>query len=216
MRSALDDGTEAFWAAEAAHLRQEFDRRVRPLIEEAQPNHFSILAMASQPLLILLGALFTDKVPAVVYQPCREPKTWRRQPHPEGFEFIVNRPADLSGPPVVLFSLSAKVGHDRVQTAIGGGASVWEVTLNDCHNDFLRSEAQLSEFRTIVRKLMVAIREAHPRATSVHIFPVMPVACAIELGRARMPKADFPWEVYDHHNKHKAFVKRLTIGAFDE
>jgi hypothetical protein len=63
---------------------------------------------------------------------------------------------------------------------------------------------------------MVAIREAHPQATQIHIFPAMPVACAIELGRVRMAKADLLWEVYDHHNKLNAFVKRLTIGAFDE
>lgn len=216
MRSAMDDGTEAFWNAEAEHLRREFRQRVRPLVEEAQPNHFSILALASQPLLIQLGALFTDKVPAIVYQPAREPKTWRRQPHPDGFNFIVNKPEDLSGPPVVLFSLSARVAHDRVHSALGPKASIWEVTSNDCHNDFLRSETQLSEFRTIVRKLMVAIREAHPDATHIHIFPAMPVACAVELGRVRMPKADLLWEVYDHHNKLNAFVKRLTIGAFDE
>jgi len=216
MRSALDDGTEEFWTAEAKHLRREFEQRVRPRIEEAAPNHFSILALASQPLLIQLGALFTDKIPAVVYQPVREPKTWRRQPHPEGFSFIVNKPHDVSGLPTVLFSLSAKVDHDRVYSALAAKTSIWEVTSNDCHNDCVRSETQLSEFRTTVRKLMVAIREAHPQAKRINIFPVMPVACAIELGRVRMPKADLLWDVYDHHNKHNAFVKRLTIGAFDE
>lgn len=216
MRSALDDGTPEFWTSEVAHLRKEFEQRVRPRIEEAQPNHFSVFALASQPLLIQLGALFTDKVPAVVYQPVREPKTWRRQPHPEGFSFVVNQPRDVSGPPAVLFSLSDKVNHDRVHQAVGTEAAVWEVTSTDCHNDCLRSEAQLAEFRTKVRKLFVSMREAHPAAREIPIFPVMPVACAVELGRLRMPKADLPWVVYDHHNKQNAFVKRLTIGVFDE
>ncbi len=216
MRSALDDGTEEFWIVEAKHLRREFEQRMRPLIEEANPNHFSVFALASQPLLIQLGALLTDKVPAIIYQPVREPKTWRRQPHPEEFSFILNKPEDVSGPPAVLFSLSAKIDHGRIHNALGKKASIWEVTSSDCHNDCLRSEKQLSEFRTIVRKLMVMIREAHPEATHICIFPVMPVACAIELGRVRMPKADLIWDVYDHHNKLNAFVKRLTIGVFDE
>ncbi|HYE19728.1 MAG TPA: SAVED domain-containing protein [Tepidisphaeraceae bacterium] len=216
MRSALDDGTAAFWAAEAAHLRKEFDRQVRPRIEDAAPNHFSVFALASQPLLIQLGALLTDKVPAVVYQPVREPTTWRRQPHPADFRFVVNRPADVTGPPAVLFALSDKVHHDRVCAAAGADASIWEVTSNDCHNDCLRSEAQLSEFRRAVRKLFVDLRAAHPAATAIRIFPVMPAACAVELGRVRMPKADLPWIVYDHHNKQSAFTERLTIGASDE
>ena len=128
----------------------------------------------------------------------------------------MNPPDDLSAPPAVLFSLSAKVTHDRIHNALGMRAAVWEVTSTDCHNDCLRSEAQLAEFRQKVRKLFVELREAHPAAKQIHVFPVMPVACAIELGRVRMPKADLPWVVYDHHNKQDAFVKRLTIGVFDE
>lgn len=216
MHSALDDGTPEFWTAEAQHLKKEFDKHIRPRIEEAQPNHFSIFALASQPLLIQLGALLTDKVPAIVYQPVREPKTWRRQPHPDGFSFLVNEPDEKSGPPVVLFSLSDKVNHERVHTALGTKASIWEVTSSDCHNDCLRSEAQLSEFRVKVRRLFVKLRESHPAAKEILIFPVMPVACAIELGRVRMPKADLLWVIYDHHNRLNAFIKRLTIGVFDE
>jgi hypothetical protein len=64
--------------------------------------------------------------------------------------------------------------------------------------------------------MFVALRAAHPTAAAIGIFPVMPVACAIELGRVRMPKADLPWIVYDHHNKQNAFSKRLVIGEFNE
>jgi hypothetical protein len=39
------------------------------------------------------------------------------------------------------------------------------------------------------------------------------VACAIELGRVRMPKADSDWIVYDQNNKKGAFVYALTLGA---
>lgn len=211
-RSALDDSTPEFWTAEVAHLRRWFEQRVRPLIEEGDPNHFSIFALAPQPLLIQLGALFTDKVTVETYQPIREPKTWRRQPHPKDFSFVVNPPTDTSGPPAVLFSISDKVNHDRVHNAVGTHASIWEVTATDCNNDCLRSEVQLSEFRQKVRKLFVDLRNAHPDAKEILIFPVMPVACAIELGRLRMPKADLPWVVYDEDRKQKVFVSRLRVG----
>src|SRR5690606_10502921 len=131
----------------------------------------------SQPLLILLGSLFTDKVPTIVYQPHREPKSWKWQPHPDGFQFRVNEPTDKSGVPVLVFSLSAKITPDRVQSVLNGNLSIWEVTVDHPHNDFLRSEAQLSMFRETMRKLLVAIKAAHPRAQDLKLFPAMPVAC---------------------------------------
>lgn len=90
MQSALDDSTPEFWRAEEAHLSKEFERHVVPRIDEALPNHFSVFALASQPLLVRLGTLLTDKVPAVVYQCHREPMTWKWQPHPDGFQFRVS------------------------------------------------------------------------------------------------------------------------------
>jgi hypothetical protein len=32
------------------------------------------------------------------------------------------------------------------------------------------------------------------------------------MGRARMPKADMPWIIYDQNNKEKKFIKAITIG----
>jgi hypothetical protein len=74
-----EDSTQLFWQTEVAHLRAAFEKRVRPRIQEGQPNHFSVFARAAQPLLILLGALLTDKVPAEVYQLHREPISWKWQ-----------------------------------------------------------------------------------------------------------------------------------------
>jgi len=213
MTSALDDSTKEFWMAQAAHLQKEFDRHIQPRIDEAKPNHFSVFALASQPLLILLGSLYTDKVPAVVYQPHREPRTWKWQPHPDGFQFRITEPADKSGIPVLVFSLSAKIGTERIESVLGGKVSIWEVTIDQPHNDFLRSEAQLSMFREAVRKLMVAIKAAHPNASDIKVFPAMPVSCAVELGRVRMPKADLPWVVYDQNHKHQKFIETITIGG---
>lgn len=213
MDSALDDSTKEFWSAQTAHLRKDFDRYIRVRIDEAQPNHFSVFALASQPLLTLLGSLFTDKVPTIIYQPHREPKTWKWQPHPDGFQFRVSEPGDKSGAPALVFSLSAKIGAERIESVVGGKVSIWEVTIDQPHNDFLRSEAQLSMFRETARKLMVRIKAAHPNATDLKIFPAMAVSCAIELGRIRMPKADLPWVIYDQNHKHQKFIETITIGG---
>lgn len=213
MTSGLDDSAPEFWTAESAHLRKEFDRQIRSRVEEADPNHFSIFALAPQPLLILLGSLLTDKVPTVVYQLHREPKTWEWQPHPEGFAFKLQEPVTKSGKPVLVISLSAKIGHDRIKSVLDGELSIWELTVDDPHNDFLKSEAQLALFRQAVRKAMVAISAAHAQANALAVFPAMPVSCAVELGRARMPKADMRWAIYDQNDKHQKFIPTITIGA---
>jgi hypothetical protein len=216
MQCAHDDSSQEFWVTEAAHLRKEFDRQIRVRIEEGQPNQLSVFSFASQPLLILLGSLITDKVPATVYQPHREPKTWKWQPHPENFHFRINEPPDKSGVPALVFSLSAKIASERIGAALNGKAAIWEVTIDECHNDFLRSQAQLSMFREAVRKLMVSIRFAHPKAPDLRVFPAMPVSCAVELGRVRMPKADLPWVIYDHNQKYQRFIETITIGSNHE
>lgn len=96
---------------------------------------------------------------------------------------------------------------------LGADVSIWELTISDPHNDFLKTSDQLSEFRKAVRKLMVQISEKHGNKTPLSIFPAMPVATAIELGRVRMPKAEMPWIIFDQNNHAGAFVKALRIGG---
>ena len=213
MSSEHEDTTDIFWETEAAHLRAAFERHVMPRIKEVNPNHFSLFALANQPLLILLGALLTDKVPAEVYQLHREPVTWAWQSEPGTFSFRIIRPDNTEREPVLVISLSAKISDDRVTSILETGVSIWKLMGEECHNDFLKSRVQLAAFRETVRKLMVSIAHTHGQRTPLRIFPAMPVACAMELGRVRMPKADMPWIIFDQNNKHGRFIKTLEIGG---
>jgi hypothetical protein len=58
---------------------------------------------------------------------------------------------------------------------------------------------------------MVSIKEAHGQNHPLRIFPAMPVACAVELGRVRMPKGDMPWIIYDQNNKAGGFIETVSI-----
>jgi hypothetical protein len=209
-----EDSKSDYWDIEKSNLEINFQRQIRPIIEKDKQSHFSLFAFAPQPLLVYLGALFTDKIPVEVYQPIREPRTWRWQKHPDNFEFIVKEPENFDKQPVLAFSLSGKITEDRITLVIGRNISVWEITVGKdfLHNDFMRSQAQLAMFRQAVRKVMVSINEKHGLSTPLHIFPAMPVSCAIEMGRVRMPKADMPWIIYDQNYKHHKFIKTIEIG----
>jgi hypothetical protein len=87
MSCSHEDKSPTFWATESEHLNCIFTRQIVPLLEEDKTKHFSVFALASIPLLIQLGALFTDKISTDVYQPIREPKGWHWQDFPNGFEF---------------------------------------------------------------------------------------------------------------------------------
>jgi hypothetical protein len=210
MRCEHEDKTPEFWVTESKHLRARFDREIRPRIEDAQPNHFSVFARSGQPLMILLGALFTDKVPVDVYQLHRDPPGWKWQ---EGAtpDFTLHRPKESVGQPVLALSLSGRITEDRIHAAVGQDVRIWEITVPEPHNRLLRTKAQLAAFSDMVSKAFAEIGELKNGANHVKIFPAMPVACAVELGRVRMPKADLSWVIYDHNNKTGGFMEALTI-----
>lgn len=206
------DDRSDYWKTEEKNLRSLFDRKVRPLIEEASSCHFSVFAFAPMPLLVLLGSLMTDKVPAQVYQLHREPyQTWRWLKNSGKLKFQIKSPKCAKYPPALIISLSASISYDRITAVLGKDVSIWECTIEKPHNDFLKSKEQLSLYREVIRKLMVEIGQVHGKNATLSIFPAMPVACAVELGRVRMPKADMPWIFYDQH-KQKGFIRALEIG----
>lgn len=212
-----EDRTDAFWPIEAQHLRSSFERHIVPLINDSPSAHFSLFALADMPLLMLLGSLFTDKITVEVYQRHREPATWGwPETRANGVEFRLRAPASARGTPALIVSLSGKIRADRITAVLGGKVAIWELSIADCHNDFLRSRALLARFRTALRKAMVAINAAHGNGTPLHIFPAMPVACAVEFGRVRMPKADMRWIIYDENRKRGQFTKALQIGEHHE
>jgi len=214
MSCSHEDKTAAFWESESAHLNRFFDQKVLPLIESDQTTHFSLFSLAPIPLLIQLGVLFTDKISVDTYQPIREPKGWHWQEFPEGFEFIIKKPEKIDGAPVLVISLSDIINHDRIRAVMGEQVSVWELTVPEeqIGNDNVRNSAQLSMMRSTIRKLMVLIKDVHGSTTPLSVFPAMAVSCSIEMGRARMPKADMPWIIFDQNNKEKKFIKAITIG----
>lgn len=211
MKSELKDSSAVYWQAESEHLYKSYERNIAPLIDQHDCKHFSVFALAPQPLLVQLGALLTDKISVETYQPRREPKGWLWQEPRDDFDFIVKNPVDFDGKPVLLLSLSDHVASNRIKGVLGNSLSIWELTIDRPNNDFMKSKDQLSLFREYLRQIMVEIKKNYGNTEPLHIFPVMPVSCAIELGRIRMPKADMPWVIYDQDVSLEEFVKSIEI-----
>jgi len=206
------DSDPIYWRTEEENLIKSFDLKVRSIVSRF--GHFSVFAFAPIPLLICLGSLFTDKTPVQVYQLQREPEpTWEWEDNDETINYEIKEPANLAGPPALIISLSANVARERVTSIMDKSATIWEISIKDPNNDFLKTKRQLSEFRKACRKIMVAISEKHGIGSTLSIFPAMPVACAVELGRIRMPKSEMTWLIYDQNKKHQAFIPAIRIGG---
>ena len=214
LKIPIKDNTPIYWEAESASLRQLFESNIPSEISRGASD-FTIFAIAPQPLLILLGTLFSDKRIVEVRQLMREPQTWTWQMPPKRFKLQIKKPDHPTGnAPALNLSISAHINNERIAPLVKEGTDIWTITPEggECGNDIIRCPEQLSHFRKVIRVLIKQMMEQYGMRTPLHIFPAMPVSCAVELGRIRMPKADMPWLIYDQPNNQKSFSYALSIG----
>jgi hypothetical protein len=213
VNSSFRDRTVEFWAIESVQLCNMVTQLVRPRLAQGNIQHLSIFAVAPQPLLILLGFLLSDLQAAEVYQLHREPPDWRWQEGPEHFEYLVFEPKEVKGPPALILSLSATISDERITTVLGKDVTIWRVTVAEPHNDFLKSRQQVQLFRQQLRRLMDRIKIQHGEQAVLHVFPAMPVALAVEVGRIVMSKADLSLRIYDENKELGGFVYALDLNT---
>jgi hypothetical protein len=178
VNSSFSDRDADFWAVEAENLQRKFGQRIGERVAAGDIDHLSVFALAPQPLLILLGSLLGDIVPAQVYQRHREPQTWEWPATTSTPAFEVQEPTTTSGPPAVVLALSATVTQDRITSVLGPEVSLWTVTVPSPHNDVTRSREQLSRLRSVLRRLLDQIKAAHGQTTLLNVFPVASVSAA--------------------------------------
>lgn len=213
INSSFTDRSPAFWTLEAENLRTHFERRVRERITNGEVNHISVFALAPQPLLILLGSLMIDISNAEVFQRHREPQTWSWPDRARAVKFTLDEPKSFTGKPALILALSAAVTDDRITDVLGADTSIWRVTVPNPNTDLIKSRSHLSSFRSFIRPLLDRIKERHGQTTPLHVFPVVGVSVAVEMGRVRMPKSHMPWQIYDQVNALGGFIPALALSS---
>ncbi len=212
--SVREDDEREFWETEATNLRRLFATRVRERIDAGEMHHLSVFALAPQPLLILLGTLIGDIAPVDVFQRHREPPGWAWPPAGRPMPFEVGQPHASGGGAIALkIALSATVNEDRIHDVLGEEAAIWSLTTPDPHNDVLKRADDLQRFRAEMRRLFDRIKSRHGSGRPVHVFPAMPVATAVEVGRVWMPKADLALNVWDENRALGGFREALLLSG---
>lgn len=210
----FEDCEKDYWEFVVNNLQRQFLKNVSPLLNSATDRlHFSIFALAPQPVLIKFGSLLPDIYPAEVYQCHREPPFWNWRANPDSFQFIVTTPSEFFPNVAINLSLSATIENDRIKKAFGtSNYSEWNITIHNPNVNFLQSKHQLQIFRNEFRALLNNIKSAHGEQAVINIFPAVPNAIAVEMGRIWQPKADLPLRIFDQNKKNNGFSYALTIG----
>ena len=208
---SFDDADPAYWQALQANMQRQFSDHVRGRIERQEIRHLSVFALAPIPLLIELGRLLCDIVPAHVHQRHREPETWKWQSDGPGIEFSTEEPLERGGAVALKLGVSATVSNERIEAVLGAETAIWSIAAATPGNDVIRRPGDLVSYRTILRRVFDRIKASHGEGATIHVFPAVPVSLAVETGRVWMPKADLPLRIYDQNRKLGGFVPVLTI-----
>ncbi len=211
---AYRDDEPEYYRFQRDNLRRQFEAQMRGRIERQEVRHVSVFALAPQPLLIELGRLIGDILPAQILQRHREPATWAWQEGQPPMRFQAAEGAVVGTAPIALkIGISATLTDEPVTAVLGPDAAIWSLTVDAPHNDILRSPSDQAEFRAIVRRLLNRIKAVHGEGREIHLFPAMPASLAIELGRVWMPKADPPLVLYDRQGPR--FMPTFTLGQHE-
>ena len=209
------DHEPEFWTIQRDNLQRQFAKKVTERIQARDVHHLSVFALAPQPLLIELGRLLGDIMPADVHQLHREPKGWRWADDSPPITFAVRQPNHGGGAVALILGLSATINDERVIDMLGPGAAIWAIEASRPHNDVMRCSADLAKFRGLLRSTFNAIKAAHGEDAVINVFPALPVSAAVEVGRVWMPKADLPLIVYDQNRRVNGFSRTIQIGPFN-
>lgn len=209
------DSDPDYYRLEIAKLRREFDINIRWKFEEGKIEHLSVFGLAPIPILIELGRLVSDISDATVYMRHREPVpgwTWPDNGTPLRFETETGR----AGPKKVALKLSVSAGisDDRILAVLGEDVSIWEIRASTLGTTALCNQADLSGFREIVGRTFDRIKEQHGEDVELSVFPAIPAACAVEVGRVWQPKAHRPFSIFDQAGG-SGFVRRHDISSVD-
>lgn len=215
----LNENDPEFWTAAEKHVK----RRLEVCLANGEGptgrpiNHLSVFALAPIPLLILFGKHLGDIWSADVYQRHRGSNGWRWREltdEDEGFNYTVIRP-DLDGTPTpcvaLNLSLCGTIHAPEIVRAFARQIPTYTITIAQPRRDFLRAKEQLELFRSDWYRLVSEIRAAHGEDCEIHLFPAIPNAIAVEIGRSILPKSDPRIVTYDHDKKRSGFNPILTL-----
>lgn len=208
-----------FWNYESSHLSFLFKTKLKDVIGYRDSKHYSIFAIAAQPLLIKLGVLLNDINHSEVYQKHRSTQSWQWANTTTTLNFKLNRTTPSNNKVALKVSLSAPIKNERITSILGKDIDIWEITVDQPNVNLISSPKQVFEFGAITGIVFDEIKNTYPNIDIIHIFPAMPISTSIEFGKRWMSKVHLPMMLYDNvffndkkGNMINKFIKAISIS----
>lgn len=210
-----EDTNAEYWVYHWKQLQENFKEKIAIRQERGECKPYLLFAIAPQPLLIRLGMLINDLCDVRVFQKKREPDTWKWLAEEVETRYEITSPKERRKNVALNLSLSADIENERIYSVLGEDTSIWKITHDNVHNDYLRTPTQLEALRKLYRDFFLEVKKFHGHNTILHVFPACPPSAVIEFGRVYMPKADLPLVLYDQNRKRNAFEKAYDLSSGD-
>ncbi len=211
---AVREDAAHFWGFMAETISSRFNELLAEGIKKGRIKHISVFGLAPIPLLMHLGTLIGNKVPADFYQFHRQSQNWTWQDEDSEVDglFTVLKPESSKSirDVALVLSISGKVDEEKVQAAMNKDFVTYEIIAADPGFHFLKSKERLWQFGSIYRNVLAEIRTEYGHDSTIHVFPAVPAPVAIECGKSLMKKCDPSVQVYDLLRR-KGFVSALEL-----
>ena len=207
--------SDDYWRITAEEIRSGVRTMYASAVALDPTRHVSVFAMAPIPLLVLLGHCVGSLVQVDLYQRHIDTDSWcwKDAGYPTRFDITEQLNGAAAKEVVVLISVSGRVDRKvlppKVSTlpfyeltvANGAPARIWINTRED-----------LERFRIAYQDLLGRIRDQHPSAATIHLFPAVPVPVAITCGREVLRKIDPTIHVYDFDKLASTYRYALKVN----
>lgn len=207
----MDSTDPGYWEQGAKAIRQKVQRCL-----ESPPRHISVFAVASIPLLMVLGESLSDKVPTDLYQRHRDPESWRWKATGQVTTFETQRLRTGSDGTrlALLVAVSGTLAEADLPPEIDLTYSVYRIIPSNAipGTGVMEVAESLREFRSEYRRALRQLVTAHPQASEVAVFPAVPAPAAVAMGRDLLRKRDPVLAVYDFDKAQGGFKRTLEIN----
>lgn len=213
-----DDGPEYF-----NFCTRQIDTLSRRISEGVRLNSVSrvaVFAFARMSLLVHLGARLDDKVSVVVFQRRRVDgaNAWK---WPEGavdppaFKYELVREGKKKDQVALIINLSGTIGVEELPTEVLDDHNIYCLTPEHPSKpdvSIISSPAALASFAETVRAFLGQLEAEHGRLTRIAVFPTLPLAAAVTLGRVVMTGIGPALSLYER-NSDKQFYHALEVST---
>lgn len=205
------DDEPGYWSFQRENLIRQFNAKVKENMEDHRIKHYSIFAIAPQPLLFELGHLFSDIPDSIIYQWHRERKSWEWQRGKLKVNFTILEPeikqkvSDVA----LNLSLSGTIDDSAIKDVLCENTPIWCMTIKNPNYYLIRSPKHLEEFGMKFTQLLDRIKAVHGNDTLLHVFPAAPASVAIMMGCSWKEHADLKLKFYNKTDR--KFIKTLDF-----